>query len=237
MVDYGLAIRKPFTDIKKLLIGTILSMIPIIHWFAKGFYLRSSAVKIKQNPPDMPEWDNWAELWITGLLASIIAVIYAIPAALVFLLGASMTVAALLAHYMATVLPPELLREVAAGTESPEIIQQIIIQDWQGALPVLIQAGPIMLVVLALGILAAYAFPIGILNYIKSSKFGDAFKFRQLFKKALNIDYFVVWTAVVIITAIIGWVLHFIPFVGIGLSFFMTGVISYSLFGQIYKKI
>ena len=47
-VNYEEAIKKPFTDIAKLIIGIILSFIPIIWWFAKGFILESSGLgKIK----------------------------------------------------------------------------------------------------------------------------------------------------------------------------------------------
>jgi hypothetical protein len=44
MVNYTDAFEKPFTDIKNLLIGILLSIIPVISWFAVGFQMKCSGV-------------------------------------------------------------------------------------------------------------------------------------------------------------------------------------------------
>lgn len=219
MVDYEQAIKKPFTDIVKLLIGIVLSMIPIIHWFAKGFILESSGLGKTRPSKKMPEWKNWRDLFIKGLLSDIIFLIYAIPAIVIFLIGVGYAAASLIETYFGTVLG------------------QNIAQNWVLAIPSLIAAAPIILLGFILMLIAIYLIPIAILNYIKTKRFSAAFELNSVFKKAFTGKYFVVWLAAIIITAIITIILSFIPIIGPGIAFFITGVIAYSLYGQIYKEI
>ena len=86
-VSYEQAIRKPFTDIAKLIIGIILSIVPIIHWLAKGFILECSGMGKTKPSKKMPDFKNWGYLFIRGLVSDVILLIYAIPAILVFLVG------------------------------------------------------------------------------------------------------------------------------------------------------
>ncbi len=85
MVDYGKAIKRPFTDIKKLVIGIVLSYIPIVNFISLG-YILNSAKSATKGINKLPEWKDWGSLFIKGLIALIISVIYMIPAGIVFLL-------------------------------------------------------------------------------------------------------------------------------------------------------
>jgi len=40
MVDYGEAIKRPFSDVKKLLIGIVIQLIPIVNFMAIGYQLK-----------------------------------------------------------------------------------------------------------------------------------------------------------------------------------------------------
>jgi len=75
---YSVAFKRPFTDIKKLVIGIVLNLIPIINFFAIGYILESarSAMKKKYG---LPEWTNWGQLFVQGLLAFVIVLVYSIP--------------------------------------------------------------------------------------------------------------------------------------------------------------
>ncbi|MFH1786436.1 MAG: hypothetical protein ABH829_02205 [archaeon] len=57
-MNYETAFKKPVTDVKKLVIGVILGMIPVIHWIAKGFYLNCSNVGKVKTGDKMPEWTD-----------------------------------------------------------------------------------------------------------------------------------------------------------------------------------
>src|SRR3989344_4043515 len=76
-MDLATAIQKPFTDIKKLLIGIVLSIVPIVNFFSIGFSLESSGLGRNKKSAKMPEWDEWGDYFIKGLFAFVIGLLYA----------------------------------------------------------------------------------------------------------------------------------------------------------------
>ena len=222
-VDYEQAIKKPFTDIAKLIIGIVLSIIPIIHWLAKGFTLECSGVGKTKPSKKMPEFKEWWYLFIRGFASDIILVIYAIPAILVFIVAAGTFLGSLAQSAM-------------MGTEA-EVMTELISQNWYKALPSLIELAPIMIVDFILFLIAIYLTPIAVLNYLKTKKFSEAFNFGKITKKAFTGDYFINWLIVVVITAIVGFILSWIPIVGPQIALFITGVIGYSIYGQVFRKV
>ncbi len=81
-MDYQQAIKKPFLDLKKLVIGIVLNIIPIVNFFAMGYVLEIAKLTLNKKN-NLPEWKNWKELFIHGILATIISFIYMIPAVIV----------------------------------------------------------------------------------------------------------------------------------------------------------
>ncbi len=78
MLDFEGALKKPFTDVKKLVIGCVLNTIPIINLFVTG-YLVKVAGKTMVGKPGLPEWGKWGRLFRNGIFATLIAIIYGIP--------------------------------------------------------------------------------------------------------------------------------------------------------------
>ncbi|MFH0977940.1 MAG: DUF4013 domain-containing protein [Candidatus Woesearchaeota archaeon] len=72
------AIKRPFTEVGKLAIGTLLLIIPFVNMvsgvFAYGYILRCARTK-----QGLPAWDNWEELFVDGVILPVIILIYAIP--------------------------------------------------------------------------------------------------------------------------------------------------------------
>lgn len=237
MVNYGEAIKKPFTDLTKLVIGIVLSIIPIINWFAQGFILESSGLGKTKPSKKMPDWKNWGSLFFKGFVSYVIAFIYAIPAVLVFIIGAGFTFISLMNTYLGTVIPKELLSSVVAGETSPKAIGELISQNWALALPTLISLAPILLLGATLLLLAVYLTPAAVLNYLKNNKFSKAFDLNLVFKKAFTVKYFAVWIIGGIIVIVVTGILNLIPVIGNAMGFFITGVIVYSLFGQAFREI
>jgi hypothetical protein len=237
MVKYEEAIKKPFTDVVKLVIGIILSFIPIVSWVAKGFTIECSGLGKTKPSAKMPEWGNWWHLFVRGLLSDIIFLIYAIPAILVILAVVGVAISSLWNTYIGTVIPPQLLASVKTGETSPEVIGQLISQNWALAIPTLISLTPGILAAVILLLLALYLTPMAVLNYVKNDRFGAAFDLGVVFKKALTGKYFIVWLAVVVLTAVITLILSLIPLIGPAAAVFIVGVIAYSLYGQVYKEV
>jgi len=84
MVDFGRAIKRPFTDLTKFIIGAVLSIIPIVNLLAMGYELKC-AKSAMSGDYKLPEWTAWGDLFVKGLLLVVIAVIYMIPVAIVML--------------------------------------------------------------------------------------------------------------------------------------------------------
>ena len=57
VANFGEAIKRPFTDLKILLIGIVLSIIPIVNWFTFGYFLecaRTTGKKKNYGQRDCP---------------------------------------------------------------------------------------------------------------------------------------------------------------------------------------
>ena len=65
------AVIRPFTDFKKLLIGILLNIIPVINFFALGYLLECGRTPKK----DLPEWKNFGDFFVEGFFAAVIALI------------------------------------------------------------------------------------------------------------------------------------------------------------------
>jgi hypothetical protein len=234
MVNYSNALKKPFLNIGNLIIGILLSILPVIRWFAKGYILENSGLSKNRVPINKyPKWQDWGDLFVKGLLSSVIAVVYFIPAIVVLLLGAIAVFTSLVVNFIST----NTFDAIIKGQTSPDLIQKLIQQNWTTILPSLIAILPIVLLAVLLGILAFYLIPVATLSYISTNDFGQSFNLTRVFKKAFRTKYFKAWLIVIIITAVLSAVLHFIPIVGNAMAFFVAGVIGYSIYGQVFREI
>ncbi|MBU1245689.1 MAG: DUF4013 domain-containing protein [Nanoarchaeota archaeon] len=86
MTKYGEAFKRPFTDVVKLLIGILLSIVPIVNFISSGYQLECAKTANK-NKFKLPDWKNWGNLFVRGLLAMIIGIIYMLPALILFTIG------------------------------------------------------------------------------------------------------------------------------------------------------
>lgn len=237
MVDYEVAVKKPFTDLGKLIIGIIISFIPLVNWIAKGFIIESSGMGKAKPSKDMPAWKEWGSLFFKGFAAFAIAFIYAIPALLVLMAGAGVGAVSLANTYIGTVIPTEMISSVIAGETPPGVIGDLVSENWYLAMPTIATLAPIIIVGLALLLVALYITPVAVLNYLKTKKFSKAFDMEYVFNKAMTSKYFVVWIVAGIISMVASAILNLIPLVGAQIAFFVSGVISYSLYGNVLREI
>jgi len=230
MVNFEEAVKKPFTDIAKLVIGIVLSIIPIVNFIAQGFIIECSGLGKNRPSKNMPEWKEFADFFVKGFVSFIIMIIYAIPAFLVFSVAIGYAAGSLFASF--TGVMPEGFRSVMASNGG----EQFFSQQWMLALPTLIAVAPFIIIGLLLLIIAAYLSPIATLNYLKNKKFAKAFEFNFVISKAFTLNYFISWLIAGIIGAILSVVLSFIPWIGSSIAFFVSGVIAYSLYGQVFRE-
>jgi len=221
MVDYAGAFEKPFTDIEKLLLGILFDIIPIINLLSFGYEIKCSGVGKEKPSKKMPEWNNFGRLFLNGLLALIIILIYLIPAAILLALCIGPTIVDTINTF-----PPTMLQDGTIAHRFISLGQYIHPEPFE--VPCLCA---LLLVALAL-----YLLPAAILRYIENERFKDIFDFRKIFRVAFKGNYLLTIIVTLVLWLILTSLLRFIPFLGCAIASFISGVIGLSLFGQAYLE-
>jgi hypothetical protein len=82
-MDIGKAFTYVFEDedwVKKVLIGGVLNLIPIVGlFFTSGYMLETLKNVMEGRPLPLPEWDDWGNKFMKGLMTFIIGLIYSLP--------------------------------------------------------------------------------------------------------------------------------------------------------------
>jgi hypothetical protein len=210
MVDYGGALKKPFQDITKLVIGIVLSIIPIVNFLAIGYYIEI-AKKTLAKDNNLPEWTNWGGLFVQGIISIVIAIIYMIPAIIIMVLAAA----------------PLIGIAISAATTGADPTAAL-----SGALAT---AGVLLLVGLLVLLITVFLLPMALIFYAKDG-FGGAFKFGAIIKACLTGNYIISWIIVIVISIILTMILGLIPIIGFAIASFYLGVFEYSVFAQVLSE-
>ncbi|MFO7270191.1 DUF4013 domain-containing protein [Sphaerobacter thermophilus] len=90
-MDIGRAFTFTFQDsqwIKKVAIGGLLVLIPIIGWlFVSGYWLRLVRQVVENEDVPLPEWNDFGGDLVRGLKFIVVAFVWSIPAAIVSLMA------------------------------------------------------------------------------------------------------------------------------------------------------
>ena len=81
-MDFGKAFSFTFEDpdwVKKVLLGGVISLVPILNFAATGYSLEVTRRVIHNEPRPLPEWDDIGGKLVKGLLYTVIAFVYALP--------------------------------------------------------------------------------------------------------------------------------------------------------------
>lgn len=188
-VDYFQAIKLPFTDPKKLIIGVLLSLpIPIVSFVTNtivsgyALYCGKSAYEGKH---EMPDWQNWLNLWLKGFVAGIIGLAYLIPAIVSVLLFS-----------------PKIIQYFFGGGRFD--VFSNVLNFMLNPMGLVIVYGTGILLGWLLFWLSGYLTPIAALSYVIDDKLGSAFDVGNVFRKTLTRRYFVAWLVLVLVGIIVG---------------------------------
>lgn len=209
------AFKRPFSDWKKLLIGISLYVVPFLNIitgiFAGGYLLRCMQSATKGDLK-LPEWEDWGQLFLQGLLVTVIGLLYLLPIAIILIIGASAAIAGIIAS------------GGVAGI---------------GAL--FAALGWMVIVLFLLLIAISYILPGALLQYARTGRFGAAFAMGSVFKTIGSGTYFRAWLTVLgigliggICIGVVNALLAFtivVPFITMAIFQFTIGVISMTLFG------
>lgn len=229
-IEYLKAIKRPFTDYKKLFIGIILLLIPFVNiitgFIVKGFQLEC-AKEVKKRKFQLPEWRFFKKHFIVGVLSFLISFIYLIPALIILVASAK-----------------NFILEIIQSTEfNPEMfISSLTSVETTG-----LTAGILLM------ILTLYVVPIALMEFLNKYKFKDGFKINIVLKKAFTGDYFKValviliyYIIVYIIFSILMSLFAFIPSeitiqvisaILSSIISFVIGITAFTLLGEVYPKL
>lgn len=224
MVNYQEAIKRPFTDWKKFGIGFILLLIPIVNiitaFIVRGYQLEAARTAMKKKYK-LPEWKNFWLMFIKGILATIIWLLYFIPATIISVIIVLLT----------------------ASTK----LSELLALDWANPntlIPLIPSFIPAILITILVFVLTMYLLPVATMNYVENWKFKNAFKIKSVFKKSFTLKYFVAVIFIIaysIIASLISIIFMIIPvvgaFIGGALLGFILGVTSFTVLGEVYKEL
>ena len=224
MVNFEEAIKRPFQDFKKLGIGALMYMIPIVNivtiFFSSGYGLECAKTSMKKKYK-MPEWDDWGNLWIKGFLGFLIGLVYSIPLAII----------------AALVVGPILFKTLGGLVSSSP----------QAFISGIGSIGSALIIVALIGLLTIYIIPIAIMLFVDKGKFSDAFEFSIIFKKAFTSKYFSAWIILMIYSfavSMVAGLLSAITTITVILPLIITGfanmiliITSMTIFGEVYSEV
>jgi len=228
MVDFVSALKKPFSDPVKLIIGIIIGFIPIVSLLMLGYGLRTAKNTIKGDK-SLPEWfADFGDLIIKTFMGIIISIIYLLIPIIVFVAAIFVGGGSVLLSLLLSGMQGQLF-------QSPQAMSTL--------LSGLIAAGGFILVAILLLLIAAFILPAALILFVKEDSLGAAFNIGRVFANVFTADYIVSWILAIIIGIIfliIAMAFSVIPligvFIGVGLASFFNTVFSYSVFAEAVKK-
>jgi hypothetical protein len=118
-MDYGRSFTYMFKqpDVwKKILIGGLLLLVPVIGWLWVGGYTLRTLRSVMTGSENLPEWTRWGDLATQGIYVWLGGLIYGLPGAVLGRLGTPGSIlSGLWSIVVIVVLPAALMRFAAKG--------------------------------------------------------------------------------------------------------------------------
>jgi hypothetical protein len=211
-MDYGKIIKFPMEDkdwIMKIIIGGVLSIIPIVNFISSGYQLKVMKNAINKTP-GMPEWKGFMDLFVKGLIIFVIALLFMIVPLIIF--GA------------------------IAGFSAISVIMGDLTNPYNIVLAILpaLFIGGILFLIIGFVLPMAIAMYAKSDNFSDAFKFSEILnRIKSIFG-----EYLVSYIVIVIFGIILGLIM-LIPVIGWIIGFFGTfylGVVALNMFGELYAK-
>jgi hypothetical protein len=81
-MDYGKSFSYPLEDsdwLRKLGIGALVNFVPILNFATTGYMVQITRNVLNQQPDLLPEWDNFSQKFVDGLMIAVVSFIYSLP--------------------------------------------------------------------------------------------------------------------------------------------------------------
>ncbi len=211
-LDIGKAFRFLFADpnwVVKVIIGTVLSWIPIVNFFSIGNAYRNFKKVLNKGEPALLEWDDWGGFFIDGLKVFVIYLIYMIVPILLMFAGQGMIGSA--------------MYKIAMGGSGGGIMAL----GWI-----------VYIIAIILSICLGIIMPMAVAYFAKNNEdFSAVFRFKEIIASVLKVigDYILVIVIAVgvgIVFAITFMII--IGFVLLPISIFYLMLVFSTLYGQAF---
>jgi hypothetical protein len=119
MIDLDRALKFPTADKewkRKVLIGGVLNIIPVINFFAIGYAYSLFGKALRRQQLSLPEWEDWRDLFVQGLIAFLIGLIYNLASLVLFFIHPALGFLAFIA--VALLFPAALAQHASTGNLS-----------------------------------------------------------------------------------------------------------------------
>jgi hypothetical protein len=194
----------------KMVIGIALSILPIVNFFCSGYAYRIFKAGLNGQPPEMPHWGEWGDIFIQGLIIFVLRLIYFLVP-LIFL-----------------------------GTGLVFLISAFVLKERTGVFPegIILPSAVLIGVGVILALVATVLFPMALAVYAKNNeRFGAAFRIWEIVHNIfLALDDYLIAIVLMISVFFAYFVLTAIPYLGILiavlLAFYLKYLFYYALFGS-----
>jgi hypothetical protein len=209
-MDIGKAFTFPFDDedwVKKLIIGAVLLIIPIVNFITMGYMIRTLRNVAEGRAKPLPEWDQWSDDFMKGLFVAVAGFIYALPLILVNIITA-------------------ILSAIAASADA-EAVQGVVALcttvlsclSWLWSLAVII------------------VIPAAVVKYAAEGVFGSFFKFSEILQWIRdNLKNYIIALLVIIVAHILAGFGIIACGIGILFTMFWATVIMGNIIGQLVAQ-
>lgn len=173
MIDFVEAVKRPWkTDPITIVLGTLFSVFAPLRPLLHGLGVET-ARRSQSGNETMPHFSDFVDMYLSGLLVIVVGVLFFVPAILVLLLGAVITI-------------PLVATIFTSMAQNP-------ILSVQSFIGLLVNGAVFGAIALVLTFLATLMAPIGIQLFSHDKKVGSAFQLSKIWKVISLADYWVTW--------------------------------------------
>ncbi len=212
-MDIGSSFTYPMEDqdwLKKILIGAVLGLIPIVGGFLQmGYAVEAIKRTIDGVPTPLPEWDDWGGKLVKGLVYWVISFVYVLP---LILIAACVSVGG------------AALSSAVNGDSDTAGLIFALVQACFGCLA------------LIYGLAVGLVLPAAIGRYAATGEFGAAFQFGEVFSMVRhNIGTYVIVLVMTFVAGLVASLGIIACFIGVLVTGFYAQLIIAYLYGSAYN--
>lgn len=213
-MDFGKAFSFTFDDpewVKKVLLGGVISIVPILNFAASGYSLEVTRRVIQNDPHPLPEWDDIGGKLVKGLIVAVIGFVYALPLTLM--------------NCVLQVVTQTLTRGSSSSSSDQMSTAVIALTSCLGCLMFLY------------GIFMGFVLPAAIGNYAAKDQLGAAFRFGEILSLVQkNLGTYLLVLVIEIVSGLVAVLGIIACIIGVAFTAFWALLVTGHATGQAYRE-